>query len=139
MSLLDKYFIDDTFKDRCLRYLFSLQSILMYKTDANDWQTPYQLETNRQNAHRKLFDDAILPMLRLEEGSDENDAYMRSKDIFGNLDKVWKIYDDSEMDLTDDSCIPWMVIYLWKLISSTEGKFFLEGRTQYIHGIHIPL
>lgn len=137
MSLLDKYFIDDSFKENILRYLFSLQSIAQYKIDANDWQTPYQLETIRQNAHDKVFKENILPTLYLVDGFDEHDSYMRSKEIFSNLDKVWKIYDETDFDITKDECVPWMAIYLWKILRSTECKYFLEGRTQFLHGIHI--
>ena len=136
MSLLDKYFIEDSFKENALRYVFSLQSIALYKMDANDWQTPYQLENIRKNAHNKLFNDNILPTLNFVEGFDEHDSYMRSKDIFSNLDKVWKIYDDTDFDITKDECVPWMVIYLWKLLRSTECKYFLEGKTHFVHGLH---
>lgn len=137
MSLLDKYFIEDSFKENCLRYLFTLQSIAQYKFDANDCSTPYQFEQSRKIAHDRLFQENILPTLKLEEGFSEYDAYNRSKEIFSNLDRVWKIYDETEFDLTKDDTIPWLVLYLWKLLRSTEGKYYLEGHTQYIHGINI--
>lgn len=62
----------------------------------------------------------------------------RTKDITDNLDKVWAIYDGSPFDLLDDDCISWLASYLEKLFSSAECKNFLECKTQYIHGIHIP-
>jgi hypothetical protein len=137
MSLLDKYFIEDSFKENCLRYLFTLQSIALYKFDTDDYSTPYQFEQSRKIAHDRLFQENILPTLKLEEGFSEYDAYNRSKEIFSNLDRVWKIYDETEFDLTKDDTIPWLVLYLWKLLRSTEGEYYLEGHTQYIHGINI--
>ena len=99
-----------------------------------DYMTPYGLETRRQEAHDAMVEHVILPML---DADDKAQVYARTKDITDNLDKVWAIYDGSPFDLLDDDCISWLAIYLEKLFSSTECKNFLEGKTQYIHGIHI--
>ena len=135
MSLYDKYFIPNSYKENVLRYLFTLQNIAQYKIDADDVQTPYQFEMARKSMHDKLFNENILPMLKCE---DEQLAYMRSKEIFANLDKVWGIYDQTPFDLTNDECITWMGVYLWKLLNTTECKYFLEGKTVRMHcGIHV--
>ena len=118
-----------------LRYLFALQSIAVYKADMMDYMTPDGLETRRQEAHDAMVEHVILPML---DTDDKVQVYARTKDITDNLDKVWAIYDGSPFDLLDDDCISWLASYLEKLFSSAECKNFLEGRTQYIHGIHIP-
>ena len=118
-----------------LHYLFALQNIAAYKADMMDYMTPYGLETRRQEAHDAMVEHVILPML---DADDKALVYARTKDITDNLDKVWAIYDGSPFDLLDDNCISWLAGYLKKLFSSTECKYFLEGKTQYIHGIHIP-
>jgi len=137
MALYDKYNLTEPMGRLLIKYVLALQNIMQYKVDANDWQTPYQLETIRQNAHQELFDNAILPLLELNESVSEDDVYLRSKELFSNLDKIWKIYDQTEFDLTDDNCMEWMVLYLYKFLNTTETKLYLEGKIQYIHGIHI--
>lgn len=137
MALYDKYNLTEPMGRLLIKYVLALQNIMQYKVDANDWQTPYQLETIRQNAHQELFDEAILPMLSLDEDVCEDEVYLRSKELFSNLDKIWKIYDQTEFDLTDDNCMQWMVLYLYKFLNTTETKLYLEGKIQYIHGIHI--
>lgn len=118
------------------KYLYALQAILFYKA-ACDFQTPYQLEMNRQNAHNELVTNYILPMLTIEGCSfAESDVYVRTKLILSNLDKVWKIYDDTEFDLTDDMCLAFLSKYLERLFSSSECKNYLEGRTEYLRGIN---
>ena len=121
--------------DYIRRYLYSLQNIASYKNDTMDYMTPYALETRRQEAHNTMVQNLILPML---EECDESEVYIRTKDITDNLDKVWKIYDNSPFNLLDDDCISWLAKYMEKLFASTECKYFLEGKTGGIHGIHIP-
>lgn len=118
-----------------LDYLFAIQAIEQYKEDADDWHSPYQLEMRRIEMHKKLFDNLIYPLL--SGGTDENDAFLRSKELFGNLDKIWKIYDSTEFDIKNDNCLTWMGLYLQKFLVCRETLYFIEGTTQYIHGIHI--
>lgn len=117
------------------KYLYSIQSILLYKQDAYDFSTPYQLEINRQNAHNELVKEYILPMLKLDSDSSDTDVYVLTKYILSNLDKVWKIYDDTEFDLTNNTCLKILSRYLEKLFTSTECKYFLEGKTKGLRGI----
>lgn len=119
-----------------LNYLYALQNILAYKSDAMDFMTPYGLETRRQDAHNAMVQNVILPMLKSDVDSSE--VYIRTKTITDNLDKVWKIYDSTPFDLLDDDCIPWLAKYLEKLFLSTECKYYLEGVTAYMHGINMP-
>lgn len=118
-----------------IEYLMALQRIWQYKEDSKDWLTPYQMEMCRQAMHRKLFDNVILPMLKLYDGFTEDDAYIRSKEIFGNLDKIWALYDDSPFSLEEDEEIQWMAVYLSKFLYSSEVLNYLEGKTKYIHGV----
>lgn len=123
-------------KDAIQKYLYSLQNILFYQQDAGDFSTPYQLEMKRQNAHNELVANHILPMLKLDSSFSDTDVYVRTKLILSNLDKVWKIYDNTEFDLKDDTCLAFLSLYLEKLFTSSECKNYLEGRTEYIRGIN---
>lgn len=118
-----------------MEYLFALQRIWQYKADTDDVHTPYQFEMCRQAMHTKLFDNVIRPMLNLYDGFTEDDAYIRSKELFANLDKIWAIYDQTPFSLDDDECVQWMTIYLDKFLNCTEVCYFLEGRTKYVHGV----
>jgi len=124
----------DTF-DSIYEYVGLLQSIALYQFDADDIQTPYAFEMKRKELHENLFREHILPHCNPTEGFTEQDMYARTKDIFANLDKVWAIYDASEFDLKDDSCVTFLCRYLEKLLSSTEAVYYIEGRTKHIHGI----
>lgn len=135
MKLLDANNIPKEFQEPILKYLFSLQNLAFYRQDACDYMSPYQLDEIRSIAHGNLIRNVIL--LILDKNADESIVYVRSKDILTNLDKVWKIYDETEFDLTSDDCIQWLAIYLWKFIIKTESRYFLEGKIDFIHGIHI--
>lgn len=135
MKLLDANNVPKEFQETILKYLFALQNLALYKQDACDYMSPYQLDKIRSIAHNNLVQNVILPIL--DKNADESLVYVRSKDILSNLDKVWKIYDKTEFDLTNDDCIQWLAIYLWKFIIKTECRYFLEGKTDFIHGIHI--
>ncbi len=127
-----------TMEERIRNYLFALQRIELYKEDSGDCMSPYQFEMNRIGAHRELFDNDILPSLCCDmEGFNEHDAFVRSKELFSNLDKIWAIYDATPFDIKEDTCVMWLAKYLYKFLNSTETKYFLEGKTQFIHGINI--
>ena len=109
----------------------SLQRIYQYKADANDWHTPYQMEMYRKEMHIKLFDNVILPMLKLCDGFTADDAYIRSKELFGNLDKIWSIYDASPFNLEEDDQVQWMAVYLSQFLYSTEVSFWWQQLTKF--------
>lgn len=121
--------------DYIQKYLYSIQTILLYKQDACDLSTPYQLEMNRQNAHNELVANYILPMLKTDSSFSDTDVYVKTKLILSNLDKVWKIYDDTKFDLTNNTCLTLLARYLEKLFTSSECKNYLEGRTKHLRGI----
>ena len=127
--------MDDVIKD----YVTTLQSIVDYKTFSDDTRTPYTLEMQRQQLHNELFQDHILIFLDFDDQYEftEHDAYLRSKEIFANLDKVYRIYDMSPFDIADDHCVRDLCKYLKKFLLTTETIYFLNGKTDYIHGIHI--
>lgn len=124
-----------TSNEHIQKYLHSIQAILLYKQDACDLSTPYQLEANRQNAHNELVANYILPMLKIDSSFSDTDVYVKTKLILSNLDKVWKIYDYTEFDLTNDTCLAFLAMYLEKLFTSSECKNYLEGRTEHLRGI----
>lgn len=128
-----KFFISDEIID----YVTVLRDITLYKSDTKEFSTPYTLENMRDAAHKKLFQDKILPMCHLVENFTENDAYERTKEIFSNLDKVWAVYDATEFDWSSRCFVRFMSEYLQKFLLSTEVLYFIEGRTQFVHGIHI--
>lgn len=129
--------INHKLADDILEYLEILQAIATYKVDAADNHTPYQLEIRRKDAHDRLFNEDILPLLTLKDGFTEDDAYLRSKDLFSNLDKIWKIYDLTDFDITDGNCIRWLQAHLYHFLLTTETLYYLEGVTGGIHGIHV--
>lgn len=119
-----------------IEYCIALQRIALYRADTDDYTTPYQLEMCRQAAHMKLFEERILPILKPVDSFSETDVFMRTKEIFSNLDKVWKTYGQTDFDLVNDECADFLPYYLQKFIESSECKNFLEGRTAYLRNIN---
>lgn len=126
----------DKMKDT-LDYVFALQAIAHYRADTDDYTTPYQLEMRRQAMHQKLFDNVILPTLHLADGFTEHDAFLRSKELFSHLDRIWGVYDRTPFNLQDDDCVSWLALYIDKYLSSTEAKYYLEGVTNFTHSVII--
>ena len=123
--------------DEIVEYVELLHNIADYKYVAEDISTPYAFEVNRAELHEKLFRNQILPRCHPVDGFTEDDMYARTKELFANLDKIWRIYDLTEFDLKDESCICFLCKYLQRFLFCTETLYFIEGRTTYIHGIHI--
>ena len=124
----------NSMKQDVLEYLETLQQIVECReADPDNWSTPYALETKRRETHKRLFDDHIRPFL--EDGTDAEEAYQRSKDIFGNLDRVYNIFNAMPFDLNDHGE---MVIFSRQLASfllKAEVLFYLEGKTAHIHNV----
>lgn len=98
-----------------IEYVMSIQSILLYKFDADDFSTPYTLNNIRVNAHQKIID--VLSRLNMFKSVDEFALYDRSKLIFDNLDRVWNLtYPNVEFDLKNDDNISTMVALLEEFI-----------------------
>ena len=116
------------------KYLETLQTIERLRIEAGIG-TPYGLEQRRTEIHHELFYEHILPMLNIVEGHNDLDAYMRSKEIFSRLDKVFRNYTIMPFDLTDDDCIIELTKILYRFLLSTEVICFLELRTNFIHGV----
>lgn len=116
------------------KYLKILQCIERLRIEAGIG-TPYGLEQRRAEIHHALFYEHILPMLKIDEGHDESDAYMRSKEIFANLDKVFKLNASMKFDLMDDECLTMLCKILCRFLVCTETIYFLEFRTNYIIGV----
>lgn len=116
------------------KYLKTLQGIERLRIDAGIG-TPYGLEQRRVEIHHKLFYEHILPMLNIAEGHDDSDAYVRSKEIFSRLDKVFRNYTMMPFDLTDNDCLIELSKILYRFLLSTEAIYFLELRTNFIHGV----
>ena len=127
----------DEIYDEIIDYVELLHSIMSYKYDADDASTPYTFEVKRTELHENLFRNRILPLCNPVDGFTEDDMYLRTKELFANLDKIWRIYDLTEFDLKKRECVRFMCQYLQKFLFTTETLYFIEGRTAYIHGIHV--
>ena len=116
------------------KYLETLQGIEQLRIETGIG-TPYGLEQRRAEIHYKLFYEHILPMLNIAEGHDDSDAYMRSKEIFSRLDRVFRIYSMMPFDLTDNDCLIDLSKFLYRFLLTTETIYFLEFKTDFIHGV----
>ena len=116
-------------------YLYILQSISNWQSEFNGTGTPYAFETRRCELHKRIYETHVFPFL--EDGTDYNEAYQRSKELFSRLDQIWHIYNASPFDLNDDECIIQLSKDLGTFLLKTETLFYLEGRTAHIHGLDI--
>ena len=127
----------NSMKQDCLEYLETLQQIVECReADFENWSTPYALETKRRETHRRLFENHIQPFL--EDGTDVEEAYQRSKDIFSNLDLVYKKFYAMPFDLTDHGELVSFSRQLASFLLKAEVLFYLEGKTKYIDGVIAP-
>lgn len=115
-------------------YLHVLQNISNWQCEYGSG-TPYAFETRRCVLHNRIFETHIFPFLK--DGTDYNDAYQRSKEIFSRLDQVWKIYNNMPFVQNDVECIVLLSKDLAKFLHTTETKYYLEGVTEHIHGLDI--
>ncbi len=89
----------------------------------------YSLNQRRIELHGKIV-EAL--------GISQFDGYLRLKLFTDNLDKVNKLYSgDEAWRLKTDFDVRWMARYLERLLSSTEARLYLEGKTQRVHGINV--
>ena len=122
-------------KEKIQDYLRIMQTIEMMKGDDDlSFVTPYGMNARRMDLHDALFRE-LYKTLSPVEGFMENDVYWRSKEIFSRLDKVFKLYNDFDLDLTNTEHITILTGDLEKFLSRTEVKYYLEGRTGGIHGV----
>ncbi|WP_296865117.1 hypothetical protein [uncultured Methanobrevibacter sp.] len=128
MRLLDANGVPRLFSENIFNYLRALQEIA-------EGKNKYQHEDRRSDLHKAIVENVLLPMLGRD--ADTDIVYNKSKELLANLDKIWGIYDMTPFDLLDDNCLVWLTIYMWTFFSRTECKNFLEGKSDYIHGIHI--
>jgi len=118
-------------------YLKILQRIAMVKGDDEFATTPYMLNRDRIEAHDKLFDE-LFTYLTPEPGQTREDCYWRSKEIFSRLDKVFKLYNEFDLDLTSNDDIMILTKDLYRFLISTEVKLYLEGKIGVIKGVIEP-
>ena len=115
-------------------YLHVLQNISNWQSEFGSG-TPYAFETRRCELHNRIFETHVFPFLK--DGTDYNDAYQRSKEIFSRLDQVWKIYNNMPFDLNDDECIVQLSKDLAIFLLKTETLYYLEGVTAHVHGLNL--
>lgn len=121
--------------DKIKDYLRMLQTIEMMRCDDDlSFCTPYGMNTRRMDLHDALFNE-IYTTLKPVEGFTKEDSYWRSKEIFNRLDKVFKLYNDFDLDLKNTEHIIMLTGDLEKFLSRTEVKYYLEGRIGGIHGV----
>lgn len=92
------------------------------------------LDARRTDIHQRLFEE-LMSRLSLVDGFTEYDAFQRSKEIFSRLDKVFRLYNAFDLNLEDTEHIIILSKDLERFLSSTEVKYYLEGRTSGIHGV----
>lgn len=113
-------------------YLRILQRIAIYKGDDEYATTPYTFNMMRTEAHEKLFEELYHGLSPI---CDREESFWRSKDLFGNLDKIFRLYNAFELDLKDREHLIILSKDLMKFLSSTEVKYYLEGRTSSVHNV----
>lgn len=112
-------------------YLRILQCIAISKGGDEFAPTIPSFNTRRMDVHDRLFDE-IKGRLNFAEHFTENDAYWRSKEIFSRLDKVFRLYNDFDLDLTNTEHIIILSKDLYKFLCNTTVSYYLEGRTNQI-------
>lgn len=92
-------------------------------------ETLYSLNQKRIELHNKII-EAL--------GISQFGGYLRLKLFTDNLDKVCELYSTAEeWKLKTDYDVRWMAKYLERLLSSTEARLYLEGKTQRVHGFNV--
>ena len=109
-------------------YLHVIYAIALSKGGDMFAPTIPGMNIQRMDKHDALFNE-IASSLSLAEGFTSDDAYWRSKDLFANLDKIFRLYNDFDLDLTNREHVTLLEKDLYRFISSTEVKNFLDGRT----------
>ena len=118
-------------------YLKVLQRIAMVKGGDDFAPTPYMLNQQRIEAHDRLF-DKLFTYLTPAPGQTRDDCYWRSKELFSRLDRIFSLFNDVDLDLRDSEHIGFLAKDLDKFLFKTEVKYYLEGKTNGIHGVIEP-
>ena len=92
------------------------------------------ISTRRMDIHQRLFEE-LMSRLSLVDGFTRDDAFWRLKEIFSRLDKVFRLYNDFDLNLENTEHIRILSKDLERFLSSTEVKYYLEGRISGIHGV----
>lgn len=121
-------------KDLIREYLRILQCIAISKGGDIFAPTLPGYNARRMDIHQRLF-EKLMEGLTLAEGFSSDDTFWRSKEIFANLDKVFRLYNDFELDLENTEHILILAKDLEKFLSKTEVKYYLEGKTNGITGV----
>lgn len=96
--------------------------------------TPYALENRRQDAHLALF-NSLKETLKPADGFGVNDMFLRSKELFARLDKIFRIYYNWDLNLKKYEDSELLAEALEKFLLKTETRNYLEGKTQHINGV----
>ena len=115
-------------------YMRILQCIAISKGGDIYAPTLPAYNARRMDLHQRLF-EKIMQGLTLIDGFTEDDTFWRSKEIFSRLDKVFRLYNDFDLNLEDSEHIAILSKDLMRFLSSTEVKYYLEGRISGIHGV----
>lgn len=115
-------------------YLRVIQTISMYRADSDDVSTPYAFNMQRMDAHERMF-SWLQTHLNLAPGFTIDDSYERSKDIFYHLDRVFRLFNDFDLDLCKTEHIIILAEDLSRYLLSTEVLNFLGGRANKLSGV----
>ena len=115
-------------------YMRILQCIAISKGGDIYAPTLPSFNARRMDIHQRLFKE-LMSRLSLVDGFTEDDAFWRSKEIFSKLDKVFRLYNDFDLNLENSEHIMILSKDLERFLSSTEVKYYLEGRISGIRGV----
>ena len=118
-------------------YLCVLQRIATVKGGDDFVPTPIMLNSQRIEAHDALFNE-LFTYLKPADGQTREDCYWRSKELFSRLDKIFRLFNDFDLDLTNSEHIRFLTKDLDRFLLKTEVKYYLEGKTKGIHGVIEP-
>lgn len=121
-------------KEKIENYVRTLGVIAVSKGGDDFTPTIPGLNYRRMQLHEELFDE-LLKRLDLVDGFTPDEAMERSKELFSRLDKVFRLYNDFDLDLSDPDHLDILSGDLEKFLGKTEVRYFLEGRTKGVHGV----
>lgn len=89
---------------------------------------PYELNSERLRLHRKIADYL---------GLKNEYEYLRLRKIFSNMDLICNIYSDcEEWKLRDSTDIALMTNALFRFLSSSEARLFINGKVGNLKQLH---
>ena len=115
-------------------YLMVLNRIAMVKGDDEFASTPYMLNRQRCDAHDALW-NKLCEYLKFDDDLAKSDGYYRSKELFARLDKIFKLFNEWDLDLKNYDDLRILEKDLERFLYKREVTNYLEGKTSGIHNV----